>query len=58
MFTYEELDLLSDSVLALMDNTKKARVLVCHDEKSVDAINEYMEKLQRLNEKICGEMTK
>ena len=56
-FSYEDLATMSDGIIALIDKASKAQRLVW-DDKSQEAIKEYLTRLQGLNAKICNEMGK
>ncbi len=54
-FSYEDLITMSDGIITLIDKASKAQRLVW-DDKSQEAIKEYIARLQGLNAKICNEM--
>lgn len=54
-FTERELYLLSDGLLALIENGGKARKLTT-DENVHTAIDGYLKELQALNSKLCARM--
>lgn len=54
-FTEKELELLSEGIIALMENTNTARKLLT-DTASIEAIDKYWHKLRSLNDKVCGYM--
>lgn len=56
-FSYEDLATMSDGIIALIDKASQAQKLV-QDDKSQEAIKEYITRLQGLNTKICNEMGK
>ena len=56
-FSYEDLIIMSDGIIALIDKASQAQKLVW-DDKSQEAIKEYITRLQGLNAKICNEMGK
>lgn len=51
-FTEEELHLLSNGLIALIQNATEAEKLVW-DHASQAAIEDYVKKLQKLNSKVC-----
>lgn len=56
-FTKSELEIISNGILGLIDNAGDARKLLQgFDEKSDKSILEYMDKLRKLNSKICNMM--
>lgn len=52
VFNQRELELLSDAVLALIENAGQAKRLV-HDTETHLAIDAHIKELQRLNTMIC-----
>lgn len=52
-FTENEKRIMSDCILAALENCYKAQKLV-PDKKSQDTIREYVTTLQRINTKICN----
>lgn len=54
-FTERELCLLSDGLLALIENGNKARKLTT-DENVHASIDGYLKEIQALNSKVCAEM--
>ena len=56
-FSYEDLATMSDGIIALINTALKAQLLV-PDDKSREAIEEYLTRLHNLNAKICNEMGK
>ena len=54
-FTENEKRIMSDCILAALENCYKAQKLVT-DKKSQNAIREYITTLQKLNGKICNSM--
>lgn len=54
-FNYEDLATMSDGIIALIDKASQAQKLVC-DNKSHEAIEEYITRLKGLNTRICHEM--
>ena len=55
LFTDDELYILSDGILALMENINKACQLVT-DKQSIDSLRTALDKYQELNRKICNMM--
>ena len=54
-FSYEDLATMSDGIIALVDQASQAQKLVW-DDKSQEAIKEYITRLKGLNTKICNKM--
>lgn len=54
-FSEHEKQLMSDCILKALEGCYQAQKLVA-DRKSIDAIRNYIGKLQRLNTKICESM--
>ena len=50
----DERYIISEGIIALMDNANAAKALV-HDLEVVEATDKYLAKLQALNQKICTE---
>lgn len=54
-FTEVEKYYLSEGIIALIQKATDAKMLV-YDQKTHEAIDSYVEKLQKLNTKICNTM--
>jgi len=52
--TKRQLELITDGLLALIENANKAYCLVSSDDASRNAIVHYREELQKLNSQLCA----